>query len=594
MPSLRVDIPGSDNLRDENESDSDSGSLSSISCSATPTSARVPSIISPYGDDITTLPSPNLSELGGNSEVFRSFNGMSPPLRAISRASSIRIPSGLKQAISFESLDRSEKDTIRVVTYQERVGPDAKPDSPEKSLGAAGRDNSSGSAKAPRADEASKPGSLHIPKNNHQNRLEPVSPEYRSVSDYVPKATALDPRSRVESPPSTAPIAPPSDSRLARSAFYNRPRYVRSGSSGSSIPTLRSIEKTNSQELAEEDHAKVYEAYDKNQIKSTWREVKALGRGAFSRVLLAVPAKRFVRPEMQEECSKHKVAIKIIDMATDAKSRERLQESLRREITVIKNLSHPCLIRMYAFNSDPDRALMVLPYCAGGDLFDLISSHRTKLSVKLIRRLFAEIVSAVVYLHSNNVVHRDIKLENVLLNIPIEELLAIPDPFLWPRALITLTDMGLSRVIDPENPNLTTRCGSEDYVPPELLMGQPYDGRLTDAWALGVVLYAVLEGRLPFDPPKHSGGGRARGRTAHRIARVEWSWSELKEVDETNELWQGMQIVQGCLQKRDKRLTTKQIAANDWVARGIQVELEAEDTDLVRLLFPDQRQQIIY
>ena len=75
---------------------------------------------------------------------------------------------------------------------------------------------------------------------------------------------------------------------------------------------------------------------------------------------------------------------------------------------------------------------------------------------------------------------------------------AFSDP-LTPAPLVKLTDFGLSRFVDPASPLLTTRCGSESYAAPELVTGRPYDGRETDAWACGVVLFALVARRLPFD-----------------------------------------------------------------------------------------------
>lgn len=170
---------------------------------------------------------------------------------------------------------------------------------------------------------------------------------------------------------------------------------------------------------------------------------------------------------------------------------------------------------------------------------------------------------------------------DVLLNISVQELLEIQDFDKYPKSLATLTDLGLSRRIDPEDPMLTTRCGSEDYVPPELLMGQPYDGRQTDSWALGVLLYAMMEGRLPFDPPPNA-SGRRRGRTAHRIARVEWAWFKFRDYEpdastttSSGKTWAGAKaIVEGCLQKRDIRLMAHDIAAMPWVQLDLDGPLE--------------------
>ncbi len=169
------------------------------------------------------------------------------------------------------------------------------------------------------------------------------------------------------------------------------------------------------------------------------------------------------------------------------------------------------------------------------------------------------------------------------------------NPQTFSKPLITLSDFGLSRHIESSKQLLTTRCGSPDYVPPELLLGQPYDGKQFDIWSLGVLLYAVMEGRLPFDPPPGSidlkRGGR--NRVAHRIAKCEWGWisfadeeeddddGEIKDKNDKNkkrnwnyDLWDGgKRVVEGCLRRRDKRLTIKEIKEMKWVKDGLQVRL---------------------
>jgi protein-serine/threonine kinase len=99
--------------------------------------------------------------------------------------------------------------------------------------------------------------------------------------------------------------------------------------------------------------------------------------------------------------------------------------------------------------------------------------------------------------------------------------------------LIALSDLGLSRPYDPHSPLLTTRCGSTDYAAPEIILGQPYDGRLTDSWALGVILYCLLESRLPFDPPPES---RRSPKIAHRIAMGQWKWYRLTRERRTKSI----------------------------------------------------------
>ncbi|KAK9473475.1 kinase-like domain-containing protein [Dipodascopsis tothii] len=212
--------------------------------------------------------------------------------------------------------------------------------------------------------------------------------------------------------------------------------------------------------------------------------------------------------------------------------------------------------------------LLVLPYCRGGDLFDLASRHRDVLTPRLVKRIFAELASAVHYIHANNIVHRDIKLENVLLTLPPSTLAVIGAPERFPSAIATLSDFGLSREIDPAHPLLSTRCGSEDYAAPEIIMGQPYDGRATDVWALGVLLYALVEGRLPFD----SRAANGRNRVKHRIARVDWAWAKITGVL-SNDWADPKLIVEGCLRRKESRVTMDHICASDAVRDSIAVPL---------------------
>ena len=96
-----------------------------------------------------------------------------------------------------------------------------------------------------------------------------------------------------------------------------------------------------------------------------------------------------------------------------------------------------------------------------------------------------------------------------------------------PNPLVKLTDFGLSRFINPASPLLQTRCGSESFAAPEIIMGRTYDGRETDAWAMGVVLFALVVGELPFDTPDEGRGEREeRKRRMMRIAKGQYSWPE--------------------------------------------------------------------
>lgn len=320
-----------------------------------------------------------------------------------------------------------------------------------------------------------------------------------------------------------------------------------------------------------------------------FRQLRELGTGTFSKVMLAtrerIPA--HPTPEIEERLDPHQlVAVKIVEHGPAGGADEkRIETSLKREVEMLKSVSHPSLIHLKACEYTPSRALLVLTYCPGGDLFELASQKREVLTPPMCQRMFAELVGAVRYLHAHWIVHRDIKLENVLVNLPTPALLSITNPLTHPTPVVTLTDLGLSRRIPdpPESPLLTTRCGSEDYAAPEILLGQPYDGRLTDAWALGVLLYALLEGRLPFDAPP---GKIDRSRNTHRIARCDWIWCRFGDEDgEWDPIRAGQQgygdggardCVEGLLCKvranGKGRKGVEEILQLPWVQDGIRVE----------------------
>ncbi|KAK3058927.1 hypothetical protein LTR09_000492 [Extremus antarcticus] len=265
-----------------------------------------------------------------------------------------------------------------------------------------------------------------------------------------------------------------------------------------------------------------------------FRQLRQLGEGTFSKVVLATRQRmpQNPTPEIEDHLDPHKlVAVKIVEHGpAGGADEQRIETSLKREVEMLKSVSHPSLVHLKACEYQETRALLVLTYCPGGDLFELASQKRELLTPPMIQRIFSELICAVRYLHSNWIVHRDIKLENVLVNVSHQELATISNPLTHPTPLITLTDLGLSRRIPqpPESPLLSTRCGSEDYAAPEILLGQPYDGRQTDAWALGVLLYALMEGRLPFDAPP---GKPDRSRNTHRIARCDWIWCRYGDED---------------------------------------------------------------
>ncbi|KAF7900716.1 uncharacterized protein EAF01_008018 [Botrytis porri] len=438
----------------------------------------------------------------------------------------------------------------------------------------------------------------------------------RSMSEYVPEASQAPKPRNVTVSGSHAPMmdgavdGPQSDMHMRREPHLavqrglapipRPPTPPSSRTGGESSDSDSSLTTTSIPRALRKSRYEYFDAYTRNDSKRRrWRGIKVLGQGTFSKVILATSQvqddegridednvfgiESIVTPVETKVDRKKLVAIKICEHGPKGgASEERVEMSLKRELEIMKSIHHPSLVHLKAWSIEETRAILVLSYCPGGDLFEVASQHRDILVPSLLRRMFAELIGAVQYLHDRRIVHRDIKLENVLVNLPQHELAKPQDWTKYPYSIITLTDLGLSRrVADDEK--LTTRCGSDDYAAPEVIMGQPYDGRATDAWSLGVLLYALLESRLPFDPnPGMPEGHKQRSRTSHRIARVEWRWIEYfgEEGDHESDpdkfkekgLLGAMEITEGLLKRARSRWTLEKVQENEWVKGGVDVE----------------------
>lgn len=157
---------------------------------------------------------------------------------------------------------------------------------------------------------------------------------------------------------------------------------------------------------------------------------------------------------------------------------------IRREMSIQQALSHENIIRLYDVIVCTSHVYLVLEYACHGDFFRLISK-RGRLSEYLAQTYFKQLVHAVQYCHDNGVYHRDLKPENLLLG---------------KNGQLKLTDFGFSAMKDHGPPLLKTNCGSPHYCAPEVWNGtqENYDGRKSDAFSAGVVLFVLLTGTQPF------------------------------------------------------------------------------------------------
>ncbi|GAM21564.1 hypothetical protein SAMD00019534_047390 [Acytostelium subglobosum LB1] len=173
-----------------------------------------------------------------------------------------------------------------------------------------------------------------------------------------------------------------------------------------------------------------------------------------------------------------KVAIKI---TKPRRSKERRE--VDREISILKMLRHDHIIQLYdsVYDDEQNRVCLVLELVTGGELFDYIVA-RGRLSEREARKFFRQILAGLIYCHSQNICHRDLKLENLLID---------------DHGNIKISDFGYSSISKPGS-LLSTFCGSPVYAPPEILLEKKYIGTEVDIWSCGVILYAMVTGQLPW------------------------------------------------------------------------------------------------
>ncbi|CAO3568371.1 unnamed protein product [Mortierella alpina] len=197
--------------------------------------------------------------------------------------------------------------------------------------------------------------------------------------------------------------------------------------------------------------------------------IGTIGQGNFGKVLLA-----------ENDLTGEKVAVKILEKASFKSEQQRLHAT--REARLMATLRHPNIVDVKTVMEDDYRILIVMENLTGGELFDYIS-NKGSLDEREARRIFQQIVLAIHYCHENNVVHRDLKPENILLDSDRN---------------VRVADFGFGNNWHKDR-HLTTYCGSPFYAAPEMVSGTPYIGPETDVWSLGVILYVLVCGRLPFD-----------------------------------------------------------------------------------------------
>lgn len=200
-----------------------------------------------------------------------------------------------------------------------------------------------------------------------------------------------------------------------------------------------------------------------------YRLLKPIGRGAYSKVILGT----------------HRLCG--IPVAIKAITKERLEsEAVKKrvfqEVMVLKRIQHPRVVKVLEVFEAEKHMLIVMEHMAGGDLQQFLKA-KIKLSEGEGRQLFRQVVEGVAAVHSRRILHRDLKLDNILLDAKYSR--------------IKICDFGICRIIK-RGQVLTDKSGTPAYVAPEVIAGQGYEGYSSDVWSLGVLLYALLVGKFPF------------------------------------------------------------------------------------------------
>ncbi|XP_043085435.1 MAP/microtubule affinity-regulating kinase 3a isoform X2 [Puntigrus tetrazona] len=276
---------------------------------------------------------------------------------------------------------------------------------------------------------------------------------------------------------------------------------------------------------------------DVHPLIGNYRLLKTIGKGNFAKVKLA-----------RHILTGSEVAIKIIDKT---QLNPTSLQKLSREVTIMKNLNHPNIVKLFEVIETEKTLFLVMEYASGGEVFDYLVAHG-RMKEKEARAKFRQIVSAVQYCHQKHIVHRDLKAENLLLDADMN---------------IKIADFGFSNEFMVGN-KLDTFCGSPPYAAPELFQGKKYDGPEVDVWSLGVILYTLVSGSLPFD-------GQNLKELRERVLRGKYRIPFYMSTDCENLLKRFLVL------NPAKRGTLEQIMKERWINAGF------EDDELKPFLEPE-------
>ncbi|CAN6460056.1 unnamed protein product [Victoria cruziana] len=266
---------------------------------------------------------------------------------------------------------------------------------------------------------------------------------------------------------------------------------------------------------------------------------------------------------MRDKQSRELVAVKYIERG------EKIDENVKREIINHRSLRHPNIVRFKEVILTPTHLAIVMEYAAGGELFERIC-NAGRFSEDEARFFFQQLISGVSYCHSMQVCHRDLKLENTLL-----------DGSAAPR--LKICDFGYSKSsVLHSQPKSTV--GTPAYIAPEVLLNKEYDGKIADVWSCGVTLYVMLVGAYPFEDPAEPKNFK---KTIQRIVNVQYAIPEHIQISpECQNL-----ISRIFVPTPATRITIPEIQNHEWFLKNLPEDLMQENT--MNFEEPDQPMQSV-
>ena len=235
------------------------------------------------------------------------------------------------------------------------------------------------------------------------------------------------------------------------------------------------------------------------------------------------------------------VAIKVIEKIQDNMIDDM---EIQNEINILRKLSHPNIVKIYEFFDSPINYYIVTEFCKKGELFSYIKNeyNENQLSV-----LFYQVFSGLVYLHEKKILHRDLKLENIMVS-DIEEDIVTKEQYFW----IKIIDFGTAKIFEKNRAEKAV-IGSSYYIAPEVLK-QRYNEKC-DTWSVGVILYMTLVGAAPFD-------GKTDNDILQRIKIGKYNKSDARFLEHSDEV---KDLVSKLLEKDiNKRLSAKEALNHPW------------------------------